>query len=53
MVEDAGEESRYVTLVLSQAEFEFLTHTRILVQVEMSKELTWPEFVLALARRVP
>ena len=52
MAEDAGQPSRYITLTLDQAEFDVLTETRIRLQARISKELTWPEFVLELARRI-
>ena len=52
MDEQAGDVDRYVTLTLSQAEFDFLTATRLTLQAQLKKELTWPGFVLELARRI-
>ncbi len=51
MREEAGENSRFITLELSQAEYDVLTDARITVQAEIRKELTWVDFVLELARR--
>jgi len=47
-----GDVSRYITIELSQAEFDVLTAVRLAVQAEILKSLTWPEFFLELARRV-
>jgi len=51
MEEETGEVARYVTLTLSQAEFDVLTGCRLYLQAKLKRSLTWPEFVLELARQ--
>jgi hypothetical protein len=46
------EAARYIHLAVSQAEFDVLSATRLKVQADICKELTWPEFFLELARRI-
>lgn len=43
---------RYITLTISQAEFELLTEARRRVQMKLHLDLTWSEFVIELARGV-
>lgn len=46
-----GDVDRYITLTLNQAEFDMLTVVRLKVQADLTKELTWAEFVCYLAKK--
>ncbi len=51
MGDQVGDVGRYMTLELTQEEYDVLMAARLKVQLEKLKQLTWPEFVLELARR--